>query len=256
MKLKRLLVLAGVMALVAVLWAAPASAGGHGPLISLDPSSVPAEVGDVTLTISGSNWSEPTPFFITACPGAAGDADAPYSLSSAADAIAMCPNLMSSAIAVEWDSGSFTTEWTASITQADIDNGALVILAGWLSVDTLTEPEEYATVGLLTIGESAAEEPMDDGAAEEPMDDGDEEMDDGAAEEPMDDGAAEEPMDDGAAEEPMDDGAAEEPMDDGAAEEMPVTGSESNLLVVVGASILAAGLLVIGTGRRVRTLIR
>ncbi|MCY3663059.1 MAG: LPXTG cell wall anchor domain-containing protein [bacterium] len=256
MKLKRLLVLAGVMALVGMLWASPAAADGHLPTMTLDPASVPAEVGDVTLTITGANWSEPSPFFITACPGAAGDPDAALALSSAPEAIAMCPDLMSSALAVEWDDGSFTTEWAVSITQADIDAGGLVILAGWLSVDTLSDPEQYATVAVLGIG--ADEEPMDDTGEEEPMDDpGDEEpMDDTGEEEPMDDPGDEEPMDDTGEEEQMDDMGDEEPMDDMGDEELPVTGHESGLFAIVGASILAAGLLVIGAGRRVRTATR
>lgn len=229
MKLKRLLVLAGVMALIGMLWASPAAADEHLPTITLDPATVPAEEGTVTLVVSGANWDEPSPFFIVACPGAAGDPDAPYELSTAPEAIAMCPDLMSSAVAVAWDNGSFTTSWVATITQADIDNGGLVILAGWLSVDTLSDPEAHATVGLLTIG--GDEEPMEDM--------GDEDMDD---EEPMDEPAAEEPMD-------------EEPMDE-PAEELPVTGHESGLLAIVGVGTLAAGLLVIGAGRRVRTLIR
>ena len=46
-------------------------------------------------------------------------------------------------------------------------------------------------------------------------------------------------------------------MDDSAAEEeMPVTGHESGLLVVVGVGVLIAGLLVVGTGRRVRSATR
>ncbi len=220
MKLKRLLVLAGVMALIGMLWASPAAADGHLPSITLDPAMVPPEEGSVTVIVTGANWSEPSPFFIVACPGAAGDPTAPLTLSSAPEAIAMCPDLMASAIAVEWDDGSFTTEWTTTITQADIDNGDLVILAGWLSVDTLTNPEEYATVAVLRIG------------------------------------IGEEPVDDPAAEEPMDEPAAEEPMDDPGEEELPVTGLESGLLAIVGASILAAGLLVIGAGRRVRTATR
>ena len=239
MKLKRLLVLAGVMALIGMLWAAPAAADSHLPAITLDPASVPAEAGDVTLTVTGANWSEPTPFFIVACPGAAGDPTAPLTLSSAPEAIAMCPNLMAAVVAVQWDDGSFTTEWTVTITQADIDTGALVIMAGWLSTDTLSSPEEFATVGLLAIGES-----MDDMGDEEPA----------AEEEPMDDTGEEE--DDTGEEEPMDDTGEEESMDDGAADEMPVTGAESNLLVVAGASILAAGLLLVGAGRRVRTATR
>lgn len=226
MKLKRLLVLAGVMALIGMLWASPAAADGHLPTITIDPDTVPAEVGDVTVTISGANWTEPSPFFIVACPGAAGDPTAPLTLSSAPEAIAMCPNLMASALPVQWDDGSFTTEWTVGITQAEIDVGSLVVMAGWLSTDTLADPEAFATVGVLNIG--AAEEPP----AEEP--------------------AAEEP----AEEEPMDDMGDEEPMDDPGEEELPVTGQDSGLLAIVGASILAAGLLVIGAGRRVRTATR
>ena len=225
MKLKRLLVLAGVMALIGMLWASPAAADSHLPTITLDPASVPAEAGDVTLTVTGANWSEPTPFFIVACPGAAGDPTAPLTLSSAPEAIAMCPNLMAAVVAVEWDDGSFTTEWTTAITQADIDVGGLVIMAGWLSVDTLSNPEEFATVGLLAIG--VEEEPAEEPAAEEP-----------------------------AEEEPMDDMGEEEPMDDPGEEELPVTGHESGLLAIVAASVLVAGLLVIGAGRRVRTATR
>lgn len=230
MKLKRLFVLAGVMALVGMLWASPAAADGHLPSITLDPASVPAEAGSVTVTVTGANWSEPSPFFIVGCPGAAGDPMAPLTLSSAPEAIAMCPNLMASALPVEWDDGSFTAEWTTEITQADIDVGALVVLAGWLSVDTLSNPEEYATVAVLAIGveeEPAAEEPVEEPAAEEP-----------------------------AEEEPMDDMGDEEPMDDMGDEELPATGHESGLLAIVGVGILVAGLLAIGAGRRVRTATR
>ena len=53
-------------------------------------------------------------------------------------------------------------------------------------------------------------------------------------------------------EEPM----ADESSMDEEMEEMPKTGHESGVLVIVGASILVAGLLVLGTGRRVRTVIR
>ncbi len=261
MKLKRLFVLAGVMALVGMLWASPAAADGHLPSITLDPASVPAEAGSVTVTVTGANWSEPSPFFIVGCPGAAGDPEAPLTLSSAPEAIAMCPNLMAAAVAVEWDDGSFTTEWTTEITQADIDNGALVVLAGWLSVDTLSNPEEFATVAVLAIGveEEPAEDPAEEEPAEEePMDDmGDEEpMDDMGDEEPMDDTGDEEPMDDTGDEEPMDDTGDEEPMDDMGDEELPATGHESGLLAIVAASVLVAGLLVIGAGRRVRTATR
>ena len=31
---------------------------------------MPAVEGDVTITVTGADWTEPAPFFITACPGA------------------------------------------------------------------------------------------------------------------------------------------------------------------------------------------
>ena len=106
-------------------------------------------------------------------------------------------------------------------------------MAGWLSTDTLADPEAFATVGLLAIADPPAEEePMEEPAAEE------------------------EPMDDTGEDESMDDTGEEEPMDDPGEEELPVTGSDSGLLAIVGAGILAAGLLVLGAGRRVRTATR
>ena len=205
MKLKRLLVVAGVVALMGLLWGAPASADGHLPSMTLDPASVPPEAGDVTLTITGANWPpDLDPFFITACPGAAGDPEPVLNLESQIAAMQLCPDLLTSGVAIEWDGGGFTTEWTVTISQADVDAGAVVIMAGWLSTETLADPESFATVAVLPI--VAAEEPME----EEP--------------------------------------AAEE--------EMPVTGHESGLLAVVGVSILVAGLLVVGAGRRLRSVTR
>ncbi|MYE67450.1 MAG: LPXTG cell wall anchor domain-containing protein [Acidimicrobiia bacterium] len=51
----------------------------------------------------------------------------------------------------------------------------------------------------------------------------------------------------------------EESMDDSGEmgdEELPETGHESGLLAIVAASVLVAGLLVVGAGRRLRTAIR
>ena len=216
MKLKRLLVLAGAMALIGMLWASPAAADGHLPSITLDPASVPAEAGEVTISVTGANWDPPTPFFITACTGAAGD---PTVLVSVVEVLAMCPTITSDGRQVDWADGGFTTEVTLAIGQADIDAGALVILAGWLSASASTNPEDgHFAITVLGIADMPAEE------------------------EPMEEPAAEEPMD--------------EPMDDMGEEELPVTGHESGLLAIVAASILVAGLLVISAGRRVRTATR
>ena len=212
MKLKRLLVLAGVVALTGLLWGAPVSADGHLPSITVDPASVPAEAGDVTISVTGANWDPPTPFFITACNGAAGD---PTVLVSVVEVLAMCPTITSDGRQVDWADGGFTTEVTVTIGQDDVDAGALVILAGWLSASASTNPEDgHFAITVLAIADMPAEE------------------------------------------EPMDEPAAEEPMDETGDEELPVTGHESGLLAIVAASVLVAGLLVIGAGRRVRSATR
>ena len=220
MRVKRIFVLAGVVALMGLLWATPAAADSH-QSITLDPTSVPAVEGDVTITVTGADWTEPAPFFITACPGAQGD---PTVIVDTVAALSMCPTITGAVQTVAWDGGSFTTEVTVTITQGDIDAGALVILAGWLSA---TASSADAAAAVLTFVDEAAE---------------------AAAAEAAEAAAAE--AAEAAAAEAAEAAAAE------AADEMPDTGAESNLLVVVGASILAAGLLVTGAGRRVRTATR
>ena len=259
MRIKRLLVLAGVVALLGLLWATPAAADHH-QSITLDPASVPAVEGDVTITVTGADWTEPAPFFITACPGAQGDPDV---IEDTAAAMSMCPAITGALQTVAWDGGSFTTEITVPITQGDIDAGGLVILAGWLSLSATSEDAAAAVLTIADEEEPAAEEPAaeepaaEEPAAEEPA------AEEPAAEEPAaEEPAAEEPAaEEPAAEEPAaEEPAAEEPAAEeelpAAEEELPATGAESNLLVVVGASILAAGLLAIGAGRRVRTATR
>ena len=185
MRVKRLFVLTGVVALMGLLWATPAVADSH-QSITLDPASVPAVEGDVTITVTGADWTEPVPFFITACPGAQGD---PTAIVDTVAALTMCPNIAGDSRAVAFDGGSFTTEITVTITQGDIDAGGVVILAGWLSASA---SPATAADAILTIAD----------------------------------------------------------------EELPDTGAESSLLLIVGAGVLAAGLLVVGAGRRVRTVTR
>ena len=219
MRVKRIFVLAGVVALMGLLWATPAAADSH-QSITVDPASVPAVEGDVTITVTGADWTEPVPFFITACPGAQGDPDA---IVDTVAALSMCPTITGAVQTVAFDGGSFTTEITVTITQDDIDAGALVILAGWLSASASSE--DAAAAVLTFVDEAAA-------AAEAAAAEAAEAAEAAAAEAEAAEAAA------------------------AAADEMPVTGAESNLLVVVGAAILAAGLLVAGAGRRVRTATR
>ena len=228
MNLKRLLVLTGAMALMGMLWASPVAADGHLPSITLDPASVPAEEGDVTITVNGSNFkAEVAPFLITTCPKAQGD---PTLITDQVSAFGHCPLLASDLTGqmrdVEVVDGSFSYELTVTITQAEIDVGALVILASWAKAGATTE--DGGSAALIV----ADEDPMDD-------DMGEESMDDDMGEESMDDDMGDESMD-----------------DDMGDEELPDTGSESNVLVIVGAGILLAGVLVIGAGRRVRTATR
>ena len=218
MRVKRLFVLTGVVALMGLLWATPAVADSH-QSITVDPASVPAVEGDVTITVTGADWTEPVPFFITACPGAQGD---PTVIVDTVAAITMCPNIAGDSRAVAFDGGSFTTEITVTITQDDIDAGGLVVLAGWLSASA---SPATAAAAILAI----ADEPMDD-------------MDDEATD---DEATDDEATDD----EATDDEATDD-------EELPDTGAESSLLLIVGAGVLAAGLLVVGAGRRVRTVTR
>ena len=189
MRVKRLFVLTGVVALMGLLWATPAVADSH-QSITLDPASVPAVEGDVTIAVTGADWNDPVPFFITACSGAQGD---PTAIADTISALAMCPTITGDIRAVAFDGGSFTTEITVTITQGDIDAGGLVILAGLLSAT----PPPYAAAAILAIADEPAAE-----------------------------------------------------------EELPDTGAESSLLLIVGAGVLAAGLLVVGAGRRVRTVTR
>ncbi len=127
------------------------------PSITLDPASVPAEEGDVTVSVNGSGWEDParrSPFFITACTGAQGD---PTVLVDTASTLANCPNVTGDIAFASLDDSSFTTEITLTITQDMIDVGAVVILAGWLSASATAED---AGVGVLIIGgdeEPAAE---------------------------------------------------------------------------------------------------
>ena len=127
------------------------------PSITLDPASVPAEEGDVTVSVNGSGWDDParrSPLFITACTGAQGD---PTVLVDTASTLANCPNVTGDIAFASLDDSSFTTEITLTITQDMIDAGAVVILAGWLSASATAED---AGVGVLIIGgdeEPAAE---------------------------------------------------------------------------------------------------
>ncbi len=152
----------GATALAAFLWAAPVAADGHISL-SVSPSTVPAEAGDVTITVSGSGFSgNLNPFFVTTCPGAEGDPAALATIAEAggdasallASATAICPTILGDGASPEWSDGSFSHEMTISISDADISNGSLVVLAAGLSGTT---PEFAFTSLAISDGEEPAE---------------------------------------------------------------------------------------------------
>ena len=189
-----------VTGVLAVLWAAPAAADSH-LQISIEPESVPAEAGDVTITVSGTSPSGPlSPFFVTKCPGAGGDPTRLDAIAQAggdvstllAAATQLCPSIMADAASPDWDDGAFSHEITISITDDDIANGAVVVLAAGLSG---ADPK-FAFVAL-KVGEQPT-------LIAEPT--------------------------------------------------LADTGANSNLLLIVGVSVLATGLLVLAQGRRVRSV--
>ncbi len=128
-------------------------------------------------------------------------------------------------IAVDGDSISIGSgnPTAANVVAADVQACNGIIHA----IDAVLVPPTVAS-GLGLGQEDGGDGAADDGAA-----------DDGAA----DDGAA----DDGAA----DDGAADDGGDDG---ELAVTGAGSDTLTVVALALVAGGVLVLATGRRLRTL--
>ena len=180
----KFVLIAALLALPAFVLAAPAAATNH-PEISVSPSSVPAEAGDVTVTVSGTNFSgNLNPFFLTTCSGAEGDPSALATIAEAggdvtsllAAATALCPNILAEGASPEWSDGGFSLEKTITLTEDDISNGGIVVLAaglagtspefafillsaedGTMMSETEDEPTELAETGvnsvlLLTIG--------------------------------------------------------------------------------------------------------
>lgn len=137
----KFVLIAALLALPAFVLAAPAAAASH-PEISLSPPSAPAEAGDVTVTISGTNFSgNLNPFFVTTCPGAEGDPSALASIAEGggdvtsllAAATAVCPNILTDSASPEWSEGGFSLEKTITLTDEDISNGGIIVLAAGLA---------------------------------------------------------------------------------------------------------------------------
>ena len=140
-----------------LIWSSPVSA--QQTTATATPSSVPAETGTVTLTISGTGFAGQQGVYISPCPGANGDADS----ITAANAAVLCPTIgmdvfnTNTGITLA-DDGTFTTEFEVTITQSDIDAGALVLAVG----ATLDLAGTYAARIILQIDSPAAPPPVEE----------------------------------------------------------------------------------------------
>ena len=161
--LKTLLIL-GITAVAGLLIfaAAPVSAQG-GPTIKADPQFVPAEVGTHNVTINGTGWTgAPQGLTVTACHGVAGGdpENLPTSLAGLQQA---CSTLTDdSGRGNPAADGTWSYDLVVNVTQQDIDNESIVILAGelqegseWTAIDSLgvgdqrEEPEPVAATGTM-----------------------------------------------------------------------------------------------------------
>ena len=104
--------------------------------ITADPARVPAEAGTVEVTINGTDWTgAPQGLFVTVCQGAEnGDP----STITAANATAVCPTLLFDGGRGNPDAnGNWSYTLMVNVTQQDIDNGSIAIIAGELAAGTL-----------------------------------------------------------------------------------------------------------------------
>ena len=233
--MKKIAIIAGAMAMAGALFLASPVSAQDAETITADPANVPAEAGDVTVTINGAGWTgAPAGLYVINCPGADFTQDPPVSASpgDANYALTACPQLLASTGRATADSdGNWSYDLTITVDQAAIDSGKIYVIAGELAAGSDWSANVTITVG---AEPAAAEEPEAEEAAEEPAEE--------AAEEPAEEAAEGA----GGEEDPM---TEESPMEE-AEGTMAETGAESGLLAVIGVSVLLAGLFAVGIGRR------
>ena len=218
MKKVKYLGLLGIVGLLALLfWASPASTQDGGTVVT-EPTSVPAVVGDVDVTFIGTNLpASVTQVAIVPCPGAGGD----ETTITAGNAISFCPTILNFLAAGNGDvtDGSLSATISIPITQADIDAGALALTVAQAPLGAGNPSWPVA----VAIGETAAAESTDTDAGADATEGTD----------------VDEPQ-----------AQSSEDADDG--EDLADTGIESGMLALIGASVLIAGVLFAGLGRRLR----
>ena len=245
--MKKFAIIAGAMAMAGALFLASPVSAQDAETITADPANVPAEAGDVTVTINGAGWTgAPAGLYVINCPGADFTQDPPVSASpgDANYALTACPQLLGSTGRATADSdGNWSYDLTITVDQAAIDSGKIYVIAGELAAGSDWSANVTITVGAEPV---AAEEPEAEEAAEEPAEEAAEEPAEEAAEEPAEEPAEEAAEGAGGEEDPM---TEESPMEE-AEGTMAETGAESGLLAVIGVSVLLAGLFAVGIGRR------
>lgn len=201
--MKKIFAIFAITAMVGVFfWASPVNAAHDaataGQSVSTSPSWLPATVGTVTVTLSGTGYDGAAQgVYIVSCPGANGDADEV----TAATASALCPGIATVVFAAnvptsEISGGAWSFDLEIDVTQEVIDAGAFVVTVG----HALDLAGMFSERIILSVVDSSG----DDAPAATGGDD------------------------------------------------LANTGVESQLLLIIGGSIVLAGLAFAGLGRRFR----
>ena len=142
-----------------------------GPAISVNPGFVPAEVGTHTVTISGTGWAgAPQGLTVTACHGVAGGdpEDLPASLEGLRQACATLAD--DSGRGNPAGDGTWSYNLAVNVTQQDIDNESIAILAGqpqegsqWTAIDSLGVGDQREETATAANGGSVADTGVDSG---------------------------------------------------------------------------------------------
>ncbi len=225
-KLFTIFAAAAVVGLLGLLFLSAPTSAQDGPTLTLDPVSVPAEVGDVEVTVSGSGFTDSTAnAFVALCPGVDGDLSVAI---TAANATSACPTLLSVFFTgnAAVSGGSFSETFTFSITQKMVDDGGVVISAG-AAGDT---SGSQGVTALLVIGEGETEEAQTPTTTTAPP-------------------ATTTTTTTAAPERETTPAPTPAPRAD---EDLAETGLETGLLAVIGGSVVLAGLLFAGFSRRIR----
>ena len=239
--MKKFVIIAGAMAMAGALFLAS-------PVSAQDNEAITAVLNDDgSVTVTGTGWEGAPTLYVTVCKGA--DPAAEDGGITAGNATQVCQDIMTDGFTTnpERGDGGTTTYTIPADKVGEVPEEGYVILQG-----EFAQNSDWSATTVLTAG-GAEEEPE---AEPEPAEEEPEAVEEPAEEEPEEEGAGgDDEMDEedvnmvdteGSEEEGME-GDMEDAME---TDSMANTGSESGLLVVIGVSILLAGLFAVGLGRR------